>query len=74
MSDIGKSRGRPSRAAIMKKEAREDRARDDLRLAFAGRQNRGPASKKKADTGRLDRSTKVKSRITEKSRSREIVR
>lgn len=74
MTDIGKNRGQPSRAAVMRKESLPARARDDLKLAFAGDQNRGPARKKKKNSGQNDHSTKVKSRMTPKSRSREIIR
>lgn len=46
-------------------------ARDDLREAFAGDENKGPAKNKKTSTSG---STNVKSRQTEKSKTRTPIR
>ncbi len=75
MTDIQKHKGAraPSRKEVMVKAMRDAFPRDDLKLAHAGRENRGPVSKPKKATGK-SRSTNVKSRVTDKSRSRDIVR
>lgn len=75
MTDIQKGKGirAPSRKTVMVKEQRDDFARDDIKLAHAGKENRGPAGNQKKAAGK-SRSTNVKSRVTDKSRSREIVR
>lgn len=49
---------------------RPAKARDNLKAAFAGRENKGPAGNKKESS----RSTNVKSRTTSKSKTRTPVR
>lgn len=53
------------------KTARPSLARDDLREAFAGSENKGPAKNKKSGS---NSSTNVKSRQTEKSKTRTPIR
>lgn len=62
--------GQHTRSDI-KKTSRPALARDDLREAFAGDENKGPAKDKKASDSH---STNVKSRITEKSKTRTPIR
>jgi hypothetical protein len=54
----------------IKTNLRRSLARDDLRGDFAGHENKGPAKKQKSKS----RSTNLKSRMTEKSKSRTPVR
>lgn len=54
----------------VKRKMRPAIPRDDLRKAFAGMENNGPAGEEKSQR----RSTNVKSRITKKSRTRTPIR
>ena len=62
--------GITDKRSVMKRTETQSFERDDLKGAFAGKENKGPASKPK--TGK-SKSTNVKSRTTEKSKSRDKV-
>lgn len=62
--------GITDKRSVMKRTETQSFERDDLKGAFAGKENKGPASKPK--TGK-SKSTNVKSRTTEKSKARDKV-
>lgn len=52
------------------KMLRPAKARDNIKAAFAGNENKGPARNQKKTSGLQDHSTNVKSRVTDASKAK----